>query len=373
MRSRHLLVGGLVLCAAGSAFGVTNTDVQLSDLASAAPLKFADLLTFNWRILNQVNNSITVPATPTGTPTSEIRLFSNGNKNNFVGVEATVWSPDGPNSGSTTTPPNYPDTFNVDGFGGGGVPFGSASLFYGLQYGNGQNPTISGATTVSDIIGFIQSSSNYIPNSIVSPIFAFDQNQEGSDPDIFLRGRLLLVDPSLIALDDTLTGPDVDAILAGATSSQVRTFNFFDDGTSGVPASERMSDDPLLTGDDDAWVLLPGSYDPDAGGNAFTPVNNNGAGNNADWGGVLFDGLNPLDLRNVKANDGTTSVGTNWIFLLDLEALHDNNGKEEAYILGGLITKTTEPPNGVVPEPATVGLLGLAGASLAGLALRRRR
>jgi hypothetical protein len=363
------------LCLAGSTSAYAVTEAQIS---TASPFQFGDLTTFNWRILDQVQGT-GVPSTPTGNQTGFIRMFSNGNTNNPVGTSAIVWTPDGPTNPGNPSPPNYPDTFNVDGFGGGGEPIGSSSLYYGLEFGNGANGALEDAVTVDTITSFVAGLSGLGAADPVSPIFAFDQNQEGSDPDIFLRGKLFLVDPSILPTDGTLSPAQVDAAIAGALSSQIRQFNFLDNGTSGLPPSVTELDDPLLSGDDNAWVLLPGEFDPDGPGTTFTEVDNNGAGNNADWGGFLLDGSNPLNLRDVLANDGLTAVGSNWLFIVEFQALADNNGKEEAYILGALMQPggtngggtNGGDPNGAVPEPTTAALGLLACGALA-MTMRRR-
>lgn len=369
----HLLAGGICLAVTSSALAVTAAQID-----TASPFQFGDLKTFNWRILDQVAGT-GVPATPSGNQTGFIRMFTNGNTHNPVGTPAVVWDPDGPTNPGNPSPPNFPDTFNVDGFSGSGDPVGSSLKYYGLEFGNGANGKLEGAVTVDTITSFVAGLSGLGAADPVSPIFGFDQNQEGADPDIFLRGKLFLVDPSVLATDGTLSPAQVDAAIAAALSSQVRQFTFFDNGLSGLPPAVTTLDDPLLSGDDDMWVLLPGDFDPDGPGTTFAEVDNNGAGNEADWGGYLLDGATPLNLRDVLANDGLTAVEDDWLFILQLQALADNNGKEEAYILGALMDPpggtnggtSGEPPNGAVPEPTTAAL-GLLVCGALAMSMRRR-
>ncbi len=374
-----LLFGVTGMCGALTA-PPTVQALDLSDINQGSPFLFQDLLTFNWRILNQVDPSIAVPATPTGNQTGFIRMFTNGNTQNPAGTDAIVWTPDGPQG-------SHPDTFNVDGFDGvTGAPIGTSTLDYGLDFQRqmGQT-TLTELTTVADIIGFLETAAGIGTSDPAIPILAFDQNQEGGDQvvfenppneplrqrDILLRGQLFLVDPSV--LSPGMTPMEVDDAIAIALSgdgSLIREFVFKDDQNLVEPPPNFPVEDPLFSDDDDMWVVLPGIFDPDGPGNLFQPVDNNGAGNAADWGGIVMDGGNPMNLRTVLANDMSTEVEDDWFFIVRLQAALDNNGREEAYILGALGVEI--PPPGVIPEPLTISLAALGGAGLL-LATRRRR
>lgn len=379
----------IAVAGCGVAFTPEASAIELTDINTASPFLFEDLLTFNWRILNQVNPAIPVPATPTGNQLNFIRMFTNGNTQNPAGTDAIVWTPDGPQG-------SHPDTFNVDGFDAGsspaGQPVGSSSLDYGLEFGRSQGQDVlNSVMTVGDLTGFLQNTFGLGNADPVTPILAFDQNQEGgenivfpdpppgdpNDPvlrqrDILLRGQLFLVDPSLLPADGTLDPIAVDLAIASATNAQIREFQFKDDQNNPEPPPNFPVEDPLFSEDDDMWVVLPGIFDPDGPGNLFQPVDNNGAGNAADWGGIVIDdqtGL-PLDLLSVFANDGATQVSADWRFVVRLQAALDNNGREEAYILG--VLGTDVPPPNIIPEPMTTTLTALGASGLL-LATRRRR
>ena len=295
-----------------------------------------DMLTFNWRILAQkYPSTVEVPALPTGNNVAPfLRIFSNGN---------------------TNSPLLPPVKWQDDSVGG---PYGdfnaaqSASLWYGLEYEKGQeqNPdTVARVLTGGEILNLIQ---NINPGS-TSPIFAFDQNQTPNDSlnsplpsgwgttpalarDIWIRGRIILVKPdavgglgSLIGLTAQGVNNIIDPLIA-ANDPGVVVFNLSDTIFGDFPGSPN-------------WVYLPGNYQIEG----FT-ADNNGAGNNGDWGGFCPG----LDLTQY----------TNYGMFVELQTLFDNDGQEEVYIVGGIGGET--PP--VIPEPVTllgvfVGIAGLAG------------
>ncbi len=393
------------------------TTVTIDDINNALPSQFGDLNSINWRVLEQTSGgAVSAPNTPTGVTNEVIRLFTNGNTNQGMDLEAvgvtesTVWDPDSNTVGQATQPPNYKDTFNVNDFDANGRPIGSSELYFGLEFeGQGQTtPTVQDATTVGSIVQFIQTGAELDPTDPVTPIFGFDQNQEGGtnivfdnpDPipdilqqDILLRGRQFLINPALIPTDGTLTPDQVDQVILNAAPSEIREFLFLDDpGGDPVffpggnfPHDDAVFDDvffdpdedtlPYEGEDDDQWVFLPGVFDPDGPG-PIVPVDNNGDAAHVDWGGYLIDSQTgmPVNLLSVNADDGVTPVGLDWLWVTELQAALDNNGKEEAYLLGALVQE--EPPGdddggAEIPEPLTAGLawLGLAGL---GLQLRRR-
>ena len=339
--------------------------VTVNDINQASPFLFQDLLSFNWRILEQ-QLGIPVPSTPTGTNVSFLRMFSNGNSSTAppdlaAGLpDAISWPSVGQSGGLV----------NVFTFDSSGQPLSGAAQIYGLQFDD--NSALIETTTVGELTGFLQTVSGSGPSDPISPIFAFDQNQTGAAPDIFLRGRLFLLDPFALdpSGDPVAAGMEPGAIntvinsIVDTGSSEIRTFKFLDDPLNIPNFSE---DDPLLPNDDDQWVLLPGLFDPDGPLTTFEPVNNNGAGNEPDWGGYLLDGGFPMNLRSVKADDGTTDVEDDWLFMLELHALGDNNGKEEAYLL----TVLDQAPLSEIPEPLTLWT-GLASLVAVGFSLQRR-
>lgn len=319
------------------ALATTSHAVTTTDISAANPFLFGDLVTFNWRILNQVNPLIPIPATPTGNQTTFIRMYTNGNTHNPD--PATTAIPFAPGNVS-----EYPEDINQ-------FDSNERSLYwYGLEF---QQDAVSTVLTATDVLNFIQSVSG--PDA-VNPLFAFDQNQEGSDPDIFLWARLILVDPSVTL--SGLTAAQVDAAVAAAIlSGDATVFSFLDD-----PA---LPNGPEALPGGSGYVLLPGVFDPDFDPDPlspFQPVDNNGAGNNADWGGYIAG----LDLNDFLG----------YSFLVDLRASFNNNGKEEAYILGGLAGPDDDDDDDDddpgVPEPLTAGLSLISAAGL-GLAAMRRR
>jgi hypothetical protein len=331
MSIRNLATG--VLLAASLGWASSARAITTSDIAQAHPIVFGDMTTFNFRILHQVNPAIPVPATPTGNTSTLIRMYTNGNTHNPTGTtDAIVFAP-----GNVAL---YPD--DVAGF----SATTRADFWYGLEFSGHPTSTVSSVLTADDVLAFLHSISG---PTVSNPLFGFDQNQEVSDPDIYLRARLILVKPSvsLLGLSSAAATSAVNTALGGGDAVE---FKLIDDA-------------PLPNGPDAlpggaGYVYLPGNYDPDFDADPlspFDPVSNNGAGNNADWGGYI-DGL---DLNNYPG----------YAFLVELEAKDNNNGKEEAYILGGLNGRIAPPP---IPEPltTTLGLLSLGGLALAS---RRRR
>jgi hypothetical protein len=316
---RALTIGGLVSLAAASAASAVT--VPESDTTY---IQFGDLTTFNYRILDAKGVIADVPATPTGNTTTAIRMFSNGNLSNGAPasnpLDAIKWE---------TPQGQDPEAGNFN-------PTQTSSLWYGLQFDQG---AVADVQTADDVLSFIKSSDGVGADT---PLFAFDQTQQASDPDIFLRARLILVDDLNGALPGTglegLTEAQVNAAVAAAIlANQAEVFTFFDHTNQF---------------NNDGYVLLPGEYTAET----FT-VDNNIGGALADWGGFLAG----LDLNDYLGRS----------FLVELQARGDNGGPEEAYIIGGLDLVDDREEPGAVPEPVTAGLGAMALSALAWAASRR--
>lgn len=366
------LVLGLIFLPAGT-MGVS---IPMEDPTF---ITYDDMIGWNWRVLVEAGQIDEAPALPTG-QTAWIRMYSNGSPQET------------PNAPGTT--PLIPPVIAPNDVGGDVGP--SAEWWYGLDWeGNDIAPNLNPNTgvarvlTTDEVLNAIRTMDNN-PN-VVSPVFAFDQNQVGEqlkdpedlpagwpdpsvlpvyDRDKWLRGRLILVPPGYGGmsglewfLDKTAADikaefdsmvvppPDDNPFIPGVDDSGVVTFYFRD---------TFFNDFPDQNNPDENWAYLPGVYDPrlvpeldipddyfPAG--ADLPVDNNVGGAVADWGGYFPN----LDLTQYEG----------YAFLVSLESKFNNNGRPEAYIIGG----TT----GVIPEPVTMMgvFLGLGGVACY---LRRR-
>ncbi len=320
-----LVAAAVLVCVTAPAGAITVP------AADSTYIPLTDMLGFNYRILAAKGVIPEVPALPTGSSIPYPRMFSNGNPNaNVAGfTDPVLW----PSSGGSVNPTQ------------------SAELWWGLEYtgGNGPNPLIvSSLLTTNTVLSHIQT----LDPCSVTPVFAFDQNQVGQQPkdpngllpgwdsgltvydrDIWLRGRVILVNPTgipggatgLIGLMPSQVNAIIDPLIAAA-DPRVAVFNMYDNFFNDFPPG---------------WVYLPGIYEIEG-----IVVDNNVGGNEADWGGYFPT----MDL----------SVYPDWLFFVELQAEFDNNGKEEGYIIGGVGRSY------IIPEPLTIvavlgGVGGLAG------------
>ncbi len=248
--------------------------------------------------------------------------------------------------------------------------------------------------TAGEVLSTIRAMENN-PN-VVSPVFAFDQNQTGNQPlspdelpegwvdngqnptqrDKWLRARLILVPPGFGGEEglswfigksaneiseafSSVTPPPNDNPFAPGVdaASGVITYYFRDTYFADFPGED-------ANGNDFDWTYLPGLYDPrfldlpegyfPAGAEGDLPVDNNVGAAVADWGGYFPQ----LDL----------SLYENYALLFSLETLFNNNGPPEAYIIGGV---GSGGGGNVVPEPVTIIGIMLGMGGLAAY-LRRR-
>lgn len=304
-----LIVGSLVVVLVGVASAQATVTIPVSD---PSYLQFGDMTTFNWRILAAEGAIPSIPDTPTGTNLPLVRMFSNGNPNASL-------------NGAVAAPVDWVSNGDEN-------PTQSAAAWWGLEYDK-HTDLVTRLGTTNDILAAIQT----LDPGSVNPIFSFDQNQTGSSPDIDLRGRLILLDPSINLLGDTAA--QVNAIvdpLVTANSPLVKVLQLYDDAVN--PPTFNIDPPGFTSGD---FVPLPGMYT--AG--PYT-VNNNIGGNKSDWGG-FFPGF---DLTQYP----------NWGFLVEVQSYLNNGGKEEAYIVGGVLRVGV--PSDPIPEPltATLGLVALA-------------
>lgn len=326
-----------VLAGAGYADSVPSTDPSY--------IQFNDMTTLNFRYLQEQGLITDPPATPSGTSVPLIRMFSNGNTNpSAVSIGPVKWQ-------------DLPD---------GELPSAAeAEFWFGLEY---TNDLVTGVLTTDEVRTAIQTITGS-PTADV-PLFAFDQNQAGKDEklDIALKGRVILVDPTvnLVPTDDAdkLDAQEVTTTINDLIANhptKVKVFTF-DDTDVQVDSSTQIAIDALGTTSfpggifpnvagtitENDFVLLPGDYDP-IPGDVYGPVDNNIGGNVADWGGFISD-------LTLSSYDG-------WSFLVELQGNGDTNGPEEAYIVGALDGFITIP----LPPAA------LAGGGLLLLVARRRR
>jgi hypothetical protein len=260
-------------------------------------------------------------------------MFSNGNPNpSAVSIGPVKWQdvPDGELPSPT-----------------------EAAYWFGLEY---TDDLVTGVLTTNEVKTAIQTITGLATADV--PLFAFDQNQSGNGDrlDIGLKGRVILVDPSV----DLVPANDADKLNAEEVTTtindliandpaKVKIFTFDDTnvevdsstqiaidagGTTSFPGGIFPNTVGTITEND--FVLLPGDYNP-IPGDGFGPVDNNKAGNVADWGGYIAD----LTLSSYE----------NWSFLVEIEANGDNNGQEEAYIVGALEGFATIP----LPPAALAG------------------
>ncbi len=294
-----------------------------------------DMLTFNWKILAQkYPSSVVVPALPTGENVAPfLRIYSNGNTNSPL-LAPVKWQDD-----------------KVGGLYGDFNAAQSASLWYGLEYEVDKDlkiDTVARVLTGGEILSLIQG----INPGSTSPVFAFDQNQTpntglnsplpvgwGTTPalarDIWIRGRIILVKPDAVGGLGSLLGLTAQGVngiidpLIAAGDPGVVVFNLSDTIFGDFPGSPN-------------WVYLPGIYQTEG----FT-ADNNGDAARGDWGGFCPS----LDLTQY----------TDYGMFIEVQALFDNDGQEEIYIIGGM-----GGGEEIIPEPVTllgvfVGIAGLAG------------
>jgi hypothetical protein len=108
------------------------------------------------------------------------------------------------------------------------------------------------------------------------------------------------------------------------------------------------------------WGWLPGRFQPSLFGlpvdpNYVADQGENTGGSKSDWGGY------------VPGLDLTPYAAANYDVFISLESEWDNDGPEEAYILGGVTASQ------VIPEPLTLLAVFSGVAGVAGYVRRRRR
>jgi len=224
--------------------------------------------------------------------------------------------------------------------------------------------------------------------------------------DIWLKGRLLLVSPDvglegktealvrdalfdsgldILTLEDHPTGAETGTVVALYFDDT--TFGDYEDGEAFYLAQpQNPHDDPAYIEpppDDESlarnWVHLPGttywdSTDPanpfpfEWNGSVTDPglvlqspsttqeISNNGSAGWGDWAGFVGEPGSPFDFSSFE----------DWQFLLEMQCIYDDSGKEEVYIVS--YGTSLAPP---IPEPFSA-LLFLGGVVSLGGYLRRR-
>jgi len=333
-----------------------------------------DLQTYNYRILNQ-KLGVEVPLLSTAQSTPYVRVLSNGND------KATAFD--------LTDPVKWQEGVS----GGDFNPTQSAAWWWGLEYAK-HTDAVNRVLTAGEVLSAIQT----LDLDSVTPVFAFDQNQApntrpvdpippgwpttgdgvGVSQDIWLKGRVILLNPAAIPANPDTGKTGLDALL-GMTAAQVDSLvaglvpNLPPPNESAPPPSDfapggnasalvfyyresTFNDYPDQAFNSthsytNNWAWLPGIYVVTEDGNTYT-ADNNGQGSRGDWGGYFPD----MDL----------SLYPDYAFLLEIQAKFDNDGQEELYIIGGM----PRPPSNVIPEPLT---LVAVSAGLAGLVRYARR
>jgi hypothetical protein len=299
-------------------------------------VQLGDMVTFNWKIMSQkTGGAVPIPDLPTGTPVKYLRIFSNGNQNILVhATEPVKWQDE-----KTGGP--YGD-FNAAG---------TSRWWYGfewdLAHGNDRTlDTVNKVLTAGQIYDFIQTLD---PGSI-TPVFAFDQNQNqgnseisplppgwtpgtGFAPDIWVRGRVLVVDAGAINAATGGTG-GADELKGMEPEDVEDTIDWIATNMPGGLSVFTLVDDVFLDYPPD-WVYLPGTYAIEG-----YEARNNKDAHKGDWGGYFP----AMDLSAPGVQDDA--------FLVEFQTIFDNNGQEEVYIVGGFI-----------PEPLTAAgvLIGVGG------------
>lgn len=321
--------------------------VGFAAMAGAVPvtdpsyIQHDDFVAWNWQILTQEGVAAN-PGTPSGT-TDYIRLYSNPTS-----------------GGGPATLDKYVISWPT------GDVSGSSGNWYGMGYD--KSGLLTSVLQASQLLTAVQ----VLTPGAVTPIFAFDQSQnnapfQGPIPpadagnwegpmmtepqaltnrDIWLRGRLILIPNAEVTALGLLgmTSSQVDAALAGLIPAA--------DNVNGVPGVTATGNgnivtyyfretffndfiDPTQPGFN--WSWLPGTFTPSLFGLPVDPSfssDNNIGGSVADWGGYIPT----LDLTQFP----------DYAMFISLESKFNNNGGEEAYIVGGAL----QPP--AVPEPLTL-------------------
>ncbi|WP_018935036.1 PEP-CTERM sorting domain-containing protein [Thioalkalivibrio sp. ALJ24] len=186
-------------------------------------------------------------------------------------------------------------------------PSGSTSEFSG-SWGIGDQD--NGPVLVDDLVDYLDAVN---PGATI-PVFLFDHNQTGGQPDLLVRAQVYIEDPS--------------------TGERVASW-YFDDGT----------------GD---WALASGEVELVGDSGEQYVANHNLGSGRLDY--IVFAPTMDLSLY----------TGSNYWFGIDFEMDDLNNGFEELFLSGRFVID-----NGEVPVPASMWLFG-AGLLALGWFYRRR-
>ncbi len=189
-------------------------------------------------------------------------------------------------------------------------------------WGAGLRP--NGPVLVDTLLGYLHN--QFGPTASI-PVFTFDMNQTGSDPDLHLVAKFSIFDP--------------------VSSTEIASWSL----------------DTIANGtfDPSAYVLAPGVISVTGTSlTTYTVDNNKGSGKN--------DFLEFAPTMNLSLYAGKGYEFHVYSHMIDL-----NDGFEESFISGAFTPPPNPPQTPMIPEPSSLFLFGMSGLTLLGPSFRRTR
>ncbi len=294
MKTRALGVSvalsGVLACSVANASLINLPDVDETFDGIPLALQYNDFYSYSWSLLRQWDYITQAQYTGQGTGTLDLIIGTGAGGANNQGV-----GPDGDFNFENPMP----------------FPGGGTSEFTG-QWGVGTQA--NGPVLVDNLLAYL----NAINPSSTIPVFLFDHNQTGGQPDLFVQAEVYIQDPT--------------------TGERVARW-FFDDG-AGNP------------------VLAPGEVELVGDSGTEYVANHNLGSGRLDY--IVF----------APTMDLSQYAGLDYLFGIDFFMDDLNNGFEELFLSGRFVVN--DNGNGQVPVPASGWLFGLGLLAL-GLVHRRRR